>query len=177
MPEDRPACALLIIDMLKDFIEPDGALFIGSAGREIIAPIKARLEGARKRCEPVLYVCDRHRPDDAEFEVWGPHCVEGTRGGEVVDELAPRPGEPVIPKRRFSGFNGTDLDLTLRELGIRTLTVTGCCTNICVLYTAADARMLDYVVEVPRDCVATFDPDSNRFALNELEKTLGARLL
>ncbi|MFQ6096477.1 MAG: isochorismatase family protein, partial [Armatimonadota bacterium] len=57
--------ALLVIDMLNDFIEPDGALYIGETGRKIIAPIRARLDDARRRAQPVVYVCDRHRPDDA----------------------------------------------------------------------------------------------------------------
>jgi nicotinamidase-related amidase len=54
--------------------------------------------------------------------------------------------------------------------------LTGVCTNICVLYTAADARMLGYAVDVVGDAVASFDDEAHRWALRELEKTLGARM-
>lgn len=166
--------ALLVIDMLKDFIEPDGALSIGPAGPAIVPAVGEQIAAARERGQPVFYICDRHRPDDAEFADWPPHCVEGTRGAEVVDELSPQQGDIIVAKRRFSGFNGTDLNLTLRELGTEKLTLVGCCTNICVLYTAADARMAGFEVRVPKDCVATFDEDAHEFALKELERTLGA---
>lgn len=169
-------CALLVIDMLNDFIEPDGALCIGPGGKAIVPAIREQIAGVRERGEPVIYVCDRHRPDDAEFADWPPHCVAGTEGAEVVDELAPRQGDIIVPKRRFSGFNGTDLNLTLRELGADTLTLAGCCTNICILYTAADARMAGFNVRVPQDCVATFDDETQQFALRELERTLGAEV-
>ena len=60
-------------------------------------------------------MADNHMPDDPEFEIWPQHCVQGTYGAEVIDELTPLKHERVIPKRRYSGFFGTDLDLTLRE--------------------------------------------------------------
>ena len=174
MPDDSGA--LLVIDMLKDFIRPDGALCIGPSGQATVPRIREQIATARKCGEPVIYICDRHRPNDAEFADWPPHCVEGTEGAEVVDELAPQDGDIVVPKRRFSGFNGTDLNLTLRELGVGKLTLVGCCTNICVLYTAADARMAGFEIRVPRDCVATFDDETQAFALKELERTLGAEM-
>jgi nicotinamidase/pyrazinamidase len=168
--------ALLVIDMLNDFIEFDGALPIGPTGAAIVPAIERQIAAARKQGEPVVYICDRHRPDDAEFADWPPHCVEGTEGADVVDELTPHEGDIIVPKRRYSGFNGTDLNLTLRELDIGTLRLVGCCTNICVLYTAADARMAGFDIEVPTDCVATFNQESHEFALTELASTLNATL-
>jgi nicotinamidase/pyrazinamidase len=170
------ARALVVIDMLRDFIEPDGALTCGPAGRAVVPEVAAVLAEARRSGDAVLFVCDRHLPDDPEFRVWPAHCVAGTEGAEVVAELAPRPGERIVPKRRYSGFFGTDLDLALRERGVRELTLAGVCTNICVLYTAADARMRGYEVAVPRAAVASFDQRSHEWALVELERTLGARL-
>ena len=169
--------ALLITDMLNDFIRPDGALSIGPSGPAIVPNIKRELDKARAEGCPVIYVCDHHRPDDAEFQIWPPHCLAGTKGAEVISELAPKPDEYIVYKRRYSAFNGTDLNLLLGELGVDTITLTGCCTNICVLYTSADARMLNYEVKVPRDCVATFDAESQAFALKELENTLAARII
>jgi len=168
--------ALLVIDMLNDFVREGASLDCGPAAREIVPRIAGRIRAARAEGVPVVYVCDSHREDDPEFEMFPPHCVAGTEGAKVVDELRPAPSDIVVPKRRYSGFFGSDLDLYLRELGARDLILTGVCTNICVLYTAADARMLGYRVTVPRDSVATFDEDAGRFALKEMQRTLGARV-
>jgi nicotinamidase/pyrazinamidase len=168
--------ALLVIDMLKDFLQADGALCIGDT-RDIIEKVSLRIQEYRSQGDPVIYVADRHLPHDAEFHMFPPHCLSGEEGGDVVEELAPLKGEVTICKRRYSAFFGTDLDLTLRELGVTELELTGVCTQICVLYTAADARMLNYGVTVRRDCVASFDPEAHEFALKEMEKTLGAEVL
>ena len=105
------------------------------------------------------------------------HCVKDTKGAEVVDELAPKEGDYIIPKRRYSAFFGTDLDAYLREMDISKLTLVGVCTNICVLYTTADARMLNYDVEVIKDAVSSFDKDAHEFALKEMVNTLGAKVI
>ncbi len=168
--------ALVITDMLNDFITEQGSLYVGEAGQRLVPVIAAELERARSAGLPVIYLCDRHRPDDQEFAVWPPHCVAGSWGAEVIPELAPRADDHLIPKRRYSGFYGTDLDPTLREIRISGLILTGVCTNICILYTAADARMRNLEVEVLRDGVATFDEQAHRFALREMEKTLGVKI-
>jgi nicotinamidase/pyrazinamidase len=169
--------ALLVIDMIEDFVHEGGALYCGPAMAKIAPVITDELHRARSSGEPVVYLKDDHLPDDAEFAQFPPHAISGTPGAEIVRELAPRSGDIVIPKRRFSGFFGTDLDITLRERGVDTLRLVGDCTNICVLYTAADARNLGYAVEVVRDGVTSFDLEAHADALRELEKTLGATIL
>lgn len=169
--------ALLVIDMLFDFLDPGGALYVGEAGREIIPFVAQAVERSRREEELVIYLCDSHRPDDAEFRMFPPHCLVGTKGATVIPELSPHPGDYVISKRRYSGFFGTDLDATLREHGVTELTCVGVCTNICVLYTAADARMLNYQVKVPQAGVASFDQAAHAFALQELAKTLGVEVV
>jgi nicotinamidase-related amidase len=169
--------ALLVIDMLVDFMDEAGALYCGRAARAIIPEVKAQVETARRRGSPVLFVADRHLPGDPEFAMFPPHCVAGTPGAEVVGELRPRPEERVIPKRRFSAFFGTDLDLSLRELGVDHLVLVGVCTNICVLYTAADARMRHYRVTVPAGAVASFDEGAHDWALKQLAAVLGVEVV
>ncbi|NLA10989.1 MAG: cysteine hydrolase [Firmicutes bacterium] len=169
--------ALLVIDMLNDFIKPEGALYIGPAAQQVVPAVRSRVELFRKSGDPVLFICDRHRSGDLEFEMFPPHCLEGDPGGEVIEELAPLPEERLIYKRRYSAFFGTELDLTLRELGIAELELSGVVTNICVLYTAADARMLNYRVAVSPAAVAAIDEQSHLFALQEMEKTLGVTML
>ncbi|MFY9415579.1 MAG: isochorismatase family cysteine hydrolase [bacterium] len=172
-----PKRALLVIDMLKDFIEPEGSLYVGKAGEAIIEPVAREIRRFREAGEPVIYVCDQHLATDPEFAMFPAHCVRGTRGAEVIDQLKPREEELVIPKRRYSAFFGTDLDLCLRELGVEELVLVGVCTNICVLYTACDARMRNYKVTVLKDGVASFDEEAHRFALEQMENVLGVQVV
>ena len=165
--------ALLVIDMLNDFLLPEGKLYVGSAGRNIISFIRDQIKECRKTGGKVVYICDSHRNDDAEFAMFPPHCLQGTAGSQVVDELAPSQEDILVVKRRYSAFFATDLDLTLRELGLTHLVLTGVCTNICVLYTAADARNLGYQVTVFREGVASFSTEAHSFALGEMGQALG----
>jgi len=169
--------SLLVVDMLMDFVDEKGSLYCGPDAQGIIPEVKREIEEARSQGEAVIYVCDRHSPQDPEFEMFPVHCVSGTPGAQVHPEIAPIPSEKIIPKRRFSGFYGTDLDLTLREMGTETVRVVGVCTNICVLYTVADARMRNYKVEVVQKAVASFDQQAHAMALREMEKTLGAVII
>jgi nicotinamidase/pyrazinamidase len=163
--------------MIEDFVREGGALYCGPSMARIVPVIQRELDRARSSDEPVVYLKDDHLPHDAEFAQFPPHAIAGTKGAEIVPELAPRGGDIVVPKRRYSGFFGTDLDITLRERGVDTLRLVGDCTNICVLYTAADARNLGYAVEVVRDGVTSFDLEAHVDALRELEKTLGATIV
>ena len=163
--------------MLNDFIRPDGALSCGPAAEAIVGAIAERLAGARRSGEPVIYVCDHHRPDDPEFDMFPSHCLGGTWGAEIIAELAPTGADRVIPKRRYSAFFSTELLLTLRELAIDGLELVGVCTNICLYFTAADARNLAYLVTVHAGRVATFDPEAHEFALRQMESVLGVRVL
>ncbi len=173
----RTGRALLVIDMLSDFVDEGGSLYCGPASRAILPFVAGEIERARRAGEPVLFVADRHLADDPEFEMFPPHCVAGTPGAEVVRELSPRAEDVVIPKRRYSAFYGTDLDLHLRELGVGELVLVGVCTNICVFFTAADARMRGYRVTVLRRGVASFDREAHEFALGQMEKVLGAKVI
>ncbi|RKY60888.1 MAG: cysteine hydrolase [Candidatus Latescibacterota bacterium] len=166
--------AFVIVDMLNDFVR-EGAPLEVPRTREVLPNIRRELERARREGMPVIYLCDRHRPDDPEFKVWPPHAVEGTDGAEVAQELAPQDGDLVIPKVSYSGFFRTDLEDRLRELGVEKLIITGCVTNICVLYTAVDALMRGYEVEVPTDCVAALDEEDGRFALKQIREVLKPR--
>jgi len=169
--------ALLIVDMLFDFINPKGSLYIGSTAQDIIPEVKNSLEKYRSEGDLVIYLCDHHLEDDREFEMFPPHSLQGSGGAEIIADLAPLPHERVIYKRRFSAFFGTDLDLTLRDKGISEIELVGVCTNICILYTAALARMLSYRVSVPVKAVASFDQEAHNFALQEMKNTLGVNLI
>lgn len=169
--------ALLVIDMLKDFIYDDGALTTGEPGQKIVGFIGQKIEEFREQGYPIVFVCDNHEPDDKEFDMFQPHCVAGTSGSEIINELPVQQGDKIIKKRRYSAFFGTELDLYLREKGVSEIYLVGVCTNICVLYTAADARNLNYQVSIYENGVASFDAEAHRFALQEAGTTLGCSVL
>jgi len=168
--------ALLIIDMLNDFIEDTGALVVPGAKR-ITPRIIQILKDARQQGIPVIYVTDSHREDDHEFRYWPAHAISDTWGGEVIEELEPASGDFIVPKRRYSAFFGTDLDNYLRELGIKKLYLAGVLTNICVYATALDASMRNYGVAVFKDAVASLSDDTDRFVFQQLAEVVQAELL
>jgi len=166
---------VLVVDMVRGFCEEGHNLYVGPTIREIIPRIRDLLREEKARGSHIIFLCDTHDPDDSEFKMFPPHCIRGSEEAEVIPELQEF-AEEVIPKRRFSGFFETNLDQRLKELKPDKIMVVGDCTNICVLYTVADARNRDYAVEVPADCVATFDAEAHRFALNQLRTVLGAEV-
>ena len=170
------AKVVLVVDMLRGFLEEGYPLYCGARARRIIPNVQALLEQELAEGSTVFFLCDSHAPDDPEFKTLPPHCLEGTTEAEVIPELARYQGE-VIPKRHFSGFFDTRLEEKLSQLRPEKLIVCGVCTDICVLYTVADARNHDYEVEVPVDCVASFSEKTHQFALKHMEKTLGAKLV
>ena len=161
--------ALIVVDMQKDFCYADGALYAGDHVSSIFEPLAAVIKAARRRGIPVIFTQDWHREDDIEFRIWPAHCIAGSRGAEVIDELGAEKKDYFVKKRRYSAFFGTDLDLTLRELGVRKLYVTGVLTNICVLHTAGDAVLRGYEVEVLKDCTAALSDYDFGYAIHHME--------
>jgi len=141
----------------------------------IIPNVQRLLDNELAQGAQVFFICDQHDADDREFEMFPPHCIAGTAEAEIIPELADYPGE-VIPKQRFSGFFGTELNARLNELKPEQVIVCGVCTDICVLHTVANARNRDYPVEVSVDAVASFNQPAHRFALEHMERVLGAKL-
>lgn len=170
--------ALVIIDMLNDFVLQGSPLEV-PATESIITPIKEQIKIARKNNIPIIYVCDSHDRNDQEFVRmgWPPHALAGSKGAQVIDSLKPSPRDTVIPKKSYSGFFDTELDRVLKEGNISELLVTGCVTNICVLYTVADAVQRGYKVSVLKDCVAALDQEDHEFALRHMQNVLGAEIL
>jgi nicotinamidase/pyrazinamidase len=166
---------VLVVDMLRGFLEEGSPLYVGESGRRIIPNVRRLLDEERGRGSHIIFLADNHDPDDTEFEMFPRHCVRGTAEAEVIPELAELATE-IIPKTRYSGFYGTRLEERIQELSPEKVIVCGVCTDICVLHTTADLRNRDYAVEVPADCVATFDEEAHRFALQHMERILGAKV-
>ena len=171
------ANVVLVIDMVRGFLEPGHNLYC-EGYRPLIPRIQDLLERETAAGSSVLFISDHHLPDDLEFQIFPVHCVIGTEEPEVIPELAGYlTGDNLVPKNRYSGFFNTDLEQRLAYLQPDKVIVCGVCTDICVLHTTSDARNRDYTVEVPADCVATFDPDAHTWALGHLEKILGAKVM
>ena len=167
---------VLVVDMVVGFMEPGRNLYCGDEARGIIPRIQELIEREQAAGAEVIFICDTHDPDDLEFQMFPVHCVRGTEEAEVIAELRGYDGS-ILRKRRYSAFYETDLEQRLADLNPDKVIVCGVCTDICVMHTTSDARNRDYVVEVPTDCVASFDQEAHAYALAHMEKILGARLV
>jgi nicotinamidase/pyrazinamidase len=175
--EQRERRAVIVVDMLRGFLEPGRPLDCGETARAIVPAVRRRIEAEIAKGAEVFWVADNHALDDKEFEMFPPHCIRGTAESEVIPALADLVDPAnLLPKTRYSGFYGTDLAERLLRLHPDVITVVGVCTDICVMHTVADARNRDYTVEVPADCVASFNPEAHRFALDHMRRVLGARV-
>ena len=169
--------ALIIVDMLNDFIDEKGVLYCGETAQSIIPFIKKKLATYRNSGDLVIYLQDAHDEDDKEFERFPSHCISGTWGNEIIPQLAPKPGEKVVPKKRFSGFYGTDLESILDSAEVDEVEVVGVCTSICVMDTAGGLANRDYKITVPIKGVTDFDQEFHEFSLKRMQQIYGASLL
>jgi nicotinamidase/pyrazinamidase len=168
--------AIIVVDMLRGFLEKGYPLYCGEEARAIIPKVEKLLAAEKKKGSAIFFIADCHNPDDPEFKVFPPHCIMGTSESEVIPELYCFASNTTITKQRYSGFFETTLETTLKKIKPEKLIVCGVCTDICVMHTVADARNRDYNVEVPVDCVASFDKEAHIWALKHMEKALGAKL-
>jgi nicotinamidase-related amidase len=180
------SCALVIIDMQRDFVDPGG--FGEALGNDVsllrkaIAPTKRVLDAARKRGLLVIHTREGHRPDLADLPEakklrgrlktgigdagpMGRILVRGEYGHDIIDELKPAPGEPVVDKPGKGAFYATDLDSMLHNRGIRSLVVCGVTTEVCVNTTVREANDRGYDCLVLEDCVGSYFPEFQTAAL------------
>ncbi len=172
---DAARTAVLVVDMLNDFCKEGGAMILPGCER-LFPPQKSVISTARERRIPVIWVMDNHRQGlrrDREWLKRAPHCVEGTWGAEIVEELAPKHNEMRIKKHRYSGFFQTDLDLVLKDLACDQLVIFGVVTNICVRSTVHDAFFNGYTVAVPEDCCAATSPREQASSLYDIATHFG----
>lgn len=179
-------CALLIIDMQRDFLEPGGfGEMLGndvSQLRRTIGPNQILLAAWRARRLPVIHTREGHRPDLSDLPrakkvrgqgkttigdagPMGRILVRGEAGHDIVPELYPQPGEPVIDKPGKGAFFATDLHAILQHGGVTQLVVTGVTTEVCVNTTVREANDRGYDCLVPEDCVGSYFPDFQHMGL------------
>ena len=190
---ERKSCALVIIDMQRDFVDPGG--FGEALGNDVsllrkaIAPTRKVLEAARKKGLLVVHTREGHRPDLSDLPLnkklrgrlktgigdpgpMGRILVRGEYGHDIVDALKPVAGEPVVDKPGKGAFYATDLDSLLHNRGIRQLVFCGVTTEVCVNTTVREANDRGYECVVLSDCVGSYFPEFQRVAL-EMVKAQG----
>jgi nicotinamidase-related amidase len=168
--------ALLLIDLLNDFVNEGSPMAVPGI-RKIIDPIKDQAEKARKQEYPIIYVCDCHQEDDREFKLFPPHAKKGTSGANVIDELRPEGNDILVRKNSFSGFCDTVLDDTLKKLSVGKIMITGIITNMSVQYTAVDAVMRGYEVEIIKEAVTGLNEADHKYALEHMKNLFGINIL
>jgi ureidoacrylate peracid hydrolase len=170
---DPSTTAMIVVDMQNDFVAP-GAPMEHPTGRAMVPHLQQALACCREHGIPVIYTAHVHRADGCDLGRFadadnagadvllkeGRALLEGTPGVAIFPEIAPRDGEILIPKHRYSAFYGTDLEIILRGLGVTTVVITGVTTENCCHATARDALFRDFRVVVLADATATRDyPD------------------
>jgi biuret amidohydrolase len=182
--------ALIIIDMQRDFLEPGG--FGAALGNDVlrlkaaVEPCRAVLAAARKASLLVIHTREGHRPDltdaprhkvergDPALRIGAPGpmgriLVRGEPGHDIIPELYPAAGEPVIDKPGKGAFYQTDLELMLKNRGIDTLFVCGVTTEVCVNSTVREANDRGFRCIVIADCCASYFPEFHAAGLNMIK--------
>ena len=187
---DPGRASLVIIDMQRDFLEPGG--FGEALGNDVsllrrtIAPTRSLLEEARATGLTIIHTREGHRPDLADLPPakksrgklaagigdagpMGRILVRGEAGHDIIPELYPLTGEPVIDKPGKGAFHATDLHAILQHRGIGQLVVTGVTTEVCVNTTVRDANDRGYDCLVPEDCVGSYFPEFQEMGLKMIK--------
>ena len=147
--------AIIIVDMLRDNFAGERT---GKREEEkIIKPTADFLRECRSLSIPVIFACDSYLPDDFVFKGrMKPQALRGTDGIKPIAELEPQASDIILEKRRFSAFFKTDLDQTLRTMGVDTVAVGGIHTHFCVITTAMDAVCHDFTTIILEDLSAAY---------------------
>jgi ureidoacrylate peracid hydrolase len=173
----RERCVLMVIDMQNDFVLDGAIMQVPEAWRQV-SKIQRLIAKCRELNVPVIYTVHITDPLYNPLEIAAfPHLKDvgmrvGTEGVKVIDELQPQAGDVVLPKRRFSAFYQTDLEVILRNLktpAVDTLIICGTVTNICCESTARDAFFRDYKVVFGSDICSAIDKAAHDATLRNME--------
>lgn len=166
--------ALVVIDLLQRFDHEDGDALLSSLRGRLPGLVDA-LGRARADGTPVVYVNDLDGRWDSNAPALVRDALDGP-GGDALAEVAPREGDRILLKPRYSIFDHTPLVVLLRELEVERLLLAGAATEMCVVQSAIDARELGFKVSILAGACATTDPELERLAFEYAERVVGARV-
>ncbi|WP_299608136.1 cysteine hydrolase [uncultured Tateyamaria sp.] len=170
--------ALIVIDIqASTFIDmsSDRAIANMPGYRDRMLAARALVDAAHATSVPVIFIQEIHRADGIDFgrELDGDedvHCLDNDPRTEIAfDEMGYQPGDYIVPKRRYSAFFGTDLEILLRGLKVETLLLCGGLTDVCVHYTFVDGHQWDYHCRVAEDCVGGSSVEAHEASLRAME--------
>jgi len=189
LPFAPESTALILVDMQRDFVEPGG--FGEALGNDVnlvrsaIEPCMRVLEAARDAGIMILHTREGHRADLSDCPPAkltrggktfigsnGPKgriLIRGEHGHDIIPELYPIEGEPIIDKPGKGAFYQTDLHLILQNHNIKTLIICGVTTEVCVNTTAREANDRGYECIIPEDCVGSYFPEFQKYALDMIK--------
>jgi len=164
--------ALIVVDLQNDFVALDARVWIPDALR-MIPKVKKLISNCRNLGVKIIYTAHVHHPyamDRGLMGVFWPgeSIIEGTKGAEIFPDIKPMPEDKIVYKHRYSAFFQTDLDLTLRNLGIESVIICGTATNFCCESTARDAFYRDYQVIFLSDLNCTNNKEVHENTLKTL---------
>jgi len=171
-----PEVALLIVDMVNDFVSQNGSMYV-SGVEEIITAIKQLSHEARNSESPVIYICDSQEASEVESGTWPRYTADRTLGTEIIPQLKPSASDFVVRKHQYSDPFGADLDLLLRELGVTKLVLTGTAMDICIYFIARDAHTRGYQIIVPEECVVALSESDKKDSLKQMEQLFDAEII
>jgi nicotinamidase-related amidase len=173
--------ALIVVDMQKDFLLPNGVLKVWG-GPAVVENIRGLIDVFHAIKRPVIFsrhIYENPETDGGATARWwkldqsSQLLREGTWHAELADAFTPAPQDKVIPKRRYSAFYGTDLELLLRTNGVTEVLISGVCTNICCEATAHDAFFRDFEVYFVLDGTGATDETEHLATLRNISLAYG----
>lgn len=175
LPADKTA--IVVVDMQNDFVKPEGSL-TAEAAQEIVPHIQRLLAMARLHRVKIAYTQDTAVPEDPEFDIWPDHCVQGTWGWEIIEELKPHPEDKVFKKNRYDAFYDSGLDHYLTRLWkVDHLVIVGTVSNICVLHTAASAGLRWFHVVMSADGIGALTTFGQALTLHQVSSLYNGDLV
>lgn len=176
MPAPTSNCALIMVDIITSFFDPEGPNYYREAP-EVLDPLAELLSTARDSDTLVVHAVERHYPGLLDFEhaKLPHHCEIGAQDAQYVPGFEPvsRTREIEIPKRRYSSFYATDLDLVLREQGVTRVVVAGVKTNVCIRATIQDAFAGGFEVLLPAAATNSNRPHLAAASLEDIDRYFG----
>jgi nicotinamidase-related amidase len=163
--------AFLIVDMINGF-DFEGAERLKPRASKAADAILALRDSTERAGYPVIYVNDNFGEWHSDKDRIVARALETDT--EVTAKLKPHDADYFVLKPQFSGFYATSLPVLLPKLGLSRLILTGIATDICILFTAADAHMRDYGLWIPEDCVAAEDDARGHWALSVMHESMKA---